>query len=250
MNTTSPKKTYYGVSLGILMLETYFERFNGDIGNARTWPFPVQYRIVKGASPDRITSLTTTDFLQPFLDAADELIAGGCDGITTTCGFLALYQRELAEHCTVPVATSALLQVPMVARILPRAKRPAIITFSADSLTTKHLTSVGVDPATPVIGMPPSSEFQRSIRTGDTAVSIDTLRAEVLDVATRAVKSDPTIGALVLECTNLTPYSADLRRALSLPIFDVVSLIHWFHRSLNPEIFPQDRALEAYRIAD
>lgn len=234
------RKTYYGVSIGILMLETYFERFVGDIGNARTWPFPVQYRIVKGASPDRITSLTTTDFLQPFLDAADELVAAGCEGIATTCGFLALYQPELTRHCPVPVATSALLQVPMVARILPKGKRPAIITFSAEGLTTKHLTAVGVDPATPVIGMPPTSEFQRSIRAGDTSVTIETLRGEVLAVARRAVRDDPTIGALVLECTNLTPYSAELRRDLGLPIFDVVSLIHWFQRSLRPEVFTQD----------
>lgn len=234
------RKTYYGVPIGILMLETYFERFNGDIGNARTWPFPVQFKIVKGASPDRITSLTTTDFLQPFLDAADELIAEGCDGITTTCGFLALYQREMAEHCSVPVATSSLLQVPMVARILPKGKRPAIITFDAKSLTAKHLASVGVDTTTPVIGMPPSSEFQRSIRAGDTSVSIATLRREVLDVAEAAAKADPSIGALVLECTNLTPYSADLRRAVGLPIFDVVSLVHWFHRSLRPQVFAQD----------
>ncbi len=234
------KKTYYGVSLGILMLETYFERFNGDVGNARTWPFPVQYRIVKGASPNKITSLTSTDFLQPFIEAADELIAAGCDGITTTCGFLALYQRELAEHCTVPVATSALLQVPMVARILPKGKRPAIFTFSAEGLSSRHLESAGVDPKTAVFGMAATSEFQRSIRTGDTSVAFETLRREVLAVATRAVEHDPTIGALILECTNLTPYSAHLHRALGLPVFDVVSLIHWFHRSLQPEVFVQD----------
>lgn len=234
------KKTYYGVSVGILMLETYFERFNGDIGNGRTWPFPVQFRIVKGASPNRITSLTTTDFLQPFLDAADELVAAGCDGITTTCGFLALYQKELAAHCPVPVATSSLLQVPMVARVLPKGKRPAILTFSKESLTARHLEAVGVDTSTPVFGMPPSSEFQRSIREGDTSVPFETLRREVLDVAAAAVASDPSIGALVLECTNLTPYSADLRRRLDLPIFDVVGLIHWFHRSLRPEVFAQD----------
>jgi hypothetical protein len=237
---TARRKTYYGVSLGILMLETYFERFNGDIGNARTWPFPVQYRIVKGASPNRITSLTSTEFLQPFLDAADELIAAGVDGITTTCGFLALYQQELSQHCSVPVATSALLQVPMVARILPRGRRPAILTFSAESLSSRHLESVGVDPATPVFGMPATSEFQRSIREGDATVSFETLRREVLELAARAVRSDPSIGALVLECTNLTPYSADLRRHVGLPIFDVVSLIHWFHRSLRPEVFVQD----------
>ena len=234
------KRTYYGVSIGILMLETYFERFNGDIGNARTWPFPVQYRIVKGASPNRITSLTSTEFLEPFKQAADELIAGGVDGITTTCGFLALYQRELAEHCPVPVATSALLQVPMVARILPKGRRPAIFTFSAESLTRRHLESVGVDPGTPVFGLPADSEFQRSIRTGDTTVRFDTLRQEVMAAADHAVRSDPTIGALVLECTNLTPYSADLRRAFKLPILDVVSLVHWFHRGLRPEVFAQD----------
>ncbi len=235
-----PKRTCDGVSLGILMLETYFERFNGDIGNARTWPFPVQYRIVKGASPDKITTLTDTEFLQPFKQAADELVAAGVDGIATTCGFLALYQRELVEHCAVPVATSALLQVPMVARILPKGRRPAILTFSAESLTTRHLECVGVDPRTPVFGLPAASEFQRAIRTGDTSVSFDTLRREVLALAGRAVDSDPSIGALVLECTNLAPHSADLHRTLGLPIFDVVSLVHWFHRSLRPEVFAQD----------
>lgn len=240
MTAAPRRRTYYGVSIGILMLETYFERFVGDIGNARTWPFPVQYRIVKGAVPDRIVGLTDDAMLQPFKDAADELIAAGVDGITTTCGFLALYQRQLAAHCSVPVAASALLQAPMVARMLPRGKRPAILTFSKESLTARHLEGVGADPATPIFGMPPGSEFQRSIRAGDTSVSIETLRGEVLEVAESAVASDPSIGALVLECTNLTPYSADLRKRVGLPVFDMVSLIHWFHRSLRPEAFQQD----------
>lgn len=234
------RRTYYGVSLGILMLETYFERFVGDIGNARTWPFPVQYRIVAGASPDRVTRPGGPDMLDAFKAAADELIAAGVDGITTTCGFLALYQQELAAHCTVPVATSALLQVPMVARILPKGKRPLIITFSAESLTRRHLEAVGVDPATPVVGMPPSSEFQRSIRAGDASVPYAVLRDEVLDVARRTLAADASIGAIVSECTNLTPYARDIRRALGVPVFDMVTLVHWFHRSLEPERFEQD----------
>lgn len=234
------RQTRDRVSIGILMLDTAFERFNGDIGNPRTWPFPVRYRIVKGASPDRITSMTGTEFLEPFKQAADELIAGGVDAITTTCGFLALYQRELSAHCPVPVATSALLQVPMVERVLPKGQRPAILTFSAETLTARHLECVGVDPGTPVFGMPPASQFQRSIRTGDTSVKIETLRREVLAVAEDAVRRDPSIGALVLECTNLAPYSADLRKQLGMPIFDIVSLVHWLYRSLRPEEFAQD----------
>ena len=94
------KRTYHGVSIGILMLDTSFERFNGDIGNACTWPFPVQYRIVHDATPNRVTRPEGPDMLDAFMVAADDLIAAGVDGISTTCGFLALYQRELAAHCT------------------------------------------------------------------------------------------------------------------------------------------------------
>ena len=126
---TRRPRVYYGVSIGILMLETYFERFYGDIGNATTWPFPVQYRIVPGAVPNRVTDLLNHDLLEPFKEAADDLIASGVDGITTTCGFLSLYQEDLTAHCSVPVATSALLQVPMVERILPKGKRVGILTF-------------------------------------------------------------------------------------------------------------------------
>jgi hypothetical protein len=234
------KRAYHGVSIGILMLDTAFERFNGDIGNARTWSFPVQYRIVTGATPNQVTRPEGPGMLDAFKAAADELIGGGVDGITTTCGFLALHQRELAAHCTVPVATSALLQVPMVERILPRGRRPAILTFSAESLTTRHLEAVGVDPATPVHGMPADSAFQRAIRMGDTSVQFATLQREVLTAASRLVGSDSRIGALVLECTNLAPYSRDIARLTGLPVFDIVTMVNWFHHSLRPERFVQD----------
>ena len=230
----------HAATIGILMLDTAFERFVGDIGNPRTWPFPVRYHIVRGASPDRVTRPDGPDMLDAFKVAADELIAHGVAGIVTSCGFLALYQAELSAHCSVPVATSALLQVPMAARILPRGKRPAILTFSAEGLTRLHLESVGVDPATPVAGMPASSDFQRSIRTGDRSVSSATLEGEVLAAAAQMVRGDPSIGALVLECTNMTPYSHRISRALGVPVFDMVTLVHWLHRSVSPQSFSQE----------
>jgi hypothetical protein len=234
------KRTYYGVPIGILMLDTHFVRFNGDIGNARTWPFPVQYKIVRGASATKVTDLANHDLLQAFKDAADELIDDGVDGITTTCGFLALYQPELAAYCRVPVATSALLQVPMVARILPKGKRPGILTFSAETLTPPYLQAVGADPATPIVGMPRSSAFQRWIREGETSTASATLQQEVLGVAERMLRDDPSIGAIVCECTNLAPYSHDVRQRLGVPVFDMVALVHWFYRGLHPERFASD----------
>ena len=47
-------KSVYGARLGILMLETRFPRIPGDVGNAATFPFPVLYKVVQGASSERV----------------------------------------------------------------------------------------------------------------------------------------------------------------------------------------------------
>ena len=90
-------KTIYGASVGILMLDTRFPRIPGDIGNAGTWPFPVLYKVVRGASPDHVVRRRAEGLAERFIDAARELVADGADGITTNCGFLALFQDQLAK---------------------------------------------------------------------------------------------------------------------------------------------------------
>ena len=54
-------KAIYGASVGILMLEAQFPRIPGDMGNATTWDFPVHYRVVRDASPDRVVRLALLD---------------------------------------------------------------------------------------------------------------------------------------------------------------------------------------------
>ena len=90
MNIRRGGKTVYGATVGILMLETRFPRIPGDMGNALTWPFPVQYRVVRGASPDRVVRGDPRELTDAFIAAGRDLVAAGCDGITTNCGFLAL----------------------------------------------------------------------------------------------------------------------------------------------------------------
>src|ERR1700755_1147782 len=120
-------KSLYGARVGILMLETRFPRIPGDMGNAETWPFPVLYKVVPGASPRRVVYEKAQGLLDEFLAAADELVRLGADGITTTCGFLSLFQREIAT----PVATSSLMQIPFIERVLPPNKRVGVLTISA-----------------------------------------------------------------------------------------------------------------------
>lgn len=234
------KKTYYGVSVGILMVQSTFRRYLGDIGNARTWSFPVQYKVVEGAVPSKMTDLHNSSLLEPFKRAADELIASGVDGITTTCGFLSIYQRELADYCSVPVATSSLLQVPMVERMLPTGKRVGILTYNGDVLNGPYLDAVGIAQDTPVMGVPQDSNFVRWIKEGDNSVTFDTLRREVVATARRMVTENPDIGALVLECTNLAPFSADIAKDLNIPVYDTITMVNAFHASLNPKQYHND----------
>src|SRR6266568_2883463 len=105
------------------MLEARFPRIPGDMGNALTWPFPVLYRVVRGATPERVVLQGAAGLLPDFLAAAAELVALGAEAITTNCGFLSLFQHELAAHAGVPVATSAMLQVPWVQAMLPPGQR-------------------------------------------------------------------------------------------------------------------------------
>ena len=76
-------KAIYGARLGTLMLEARFPRIPGDMGHSGTWPFPVLYKVVKGASPQRVVAEKAQGLLPDFVAAAPELPELGADGITT-----------------------------------------------------------------------------------------------------------------------------------------------------------------------
>ena len=99
--------------LGILMLETRFPRIVGDVGNAASYDFPVIFRTMQGiGSADAVTAHPDRPRVLAALKAnAEALAAEGAIGLSTSCGFLALYQDDLAAVSPVPVATSALLHI-------------------------------------------------------------------------------------------------------------------------------------------
>ena len=230
-------KAVYGARLGILMLEARFPRIPGDMGNAETWPFPVLYRVVKGASPRRVVLEKAAGLLEAFCEAARELVAQGADGITTNCGFLSLFQRELAAHIGVPVATSSLMQAPLVAALLPPGKRIGVLTVSAASLTAEHLAAIGLDPEIPVGGTEGGREFTRVLLGDEPLLDAAAAEADILDAGEALLRKHPEIGAIILECTNMPPYARALRERLGLPVFDIYSFMTWFHAGLRPHDF-------------
>jgi Asp/Glu/hydantoin racemase len=230
-------KALYGSRVGILMLETRFPRIPGDMGNAATWPFPVLYKVVKGASPQRVVKDRANGLLDAFLEGARELADLGADGITTTCGFLSLFQRDIAAHVGVPVATSSLMQAPMIQRVLPAGRQVGILTISAKTLTPEHLAAAGVSADTPVVGTDEGREFTRAILGDEPVLDVAAAERDIVDAGEALVRRHPQVGAILLECTNMAPYAATLREHLDLPVYDIVSFVTWFHAGLNPRDF-------------
>lgn len=230
-------KAIYGASVGILMLEARFPRIAGDMGNATSWDFPVHYKIVRGASPDKVVRRNADGLLPDFIAAAQELVADGVDGITTNCGFLSIFQQEIAEAVGVPVATSSLMQTAMVNALLPRGKRAGILTISASTLTPAHLSAAGVPADTPIGTTEGGREFTRAILGNELELDTAAAEADNVDAAMALVSAHPDIGALVLECTNMGPYAPAIRAATGLPVFSILNFVTWFQAGLSPKRF-------------
>src|SRR5437867_1773366 len=145
----------YGVTVGILMLDTRFPRIPGDMGNAATFPFPVRYHRVSGADPDLV-------------------VRRGAEGLL-----------------------------------------PAFV------------------------GMETEKEFTRVLLGDELELDVDAAREEHVRVARRLVSDYPDVGAIVLECTNMPPYTPDIQRETGLPVFDIVSLVTMVHAALGAGLGPR-----------
>jgi Asp/Glu/hydantoin racemase len=228
-------KSIYGAPLGVIMLETRFPRIPGDIGNGTTWPFPVLFKVVAGATPERVVLQGAKGLLPDFIAAARDLVAMGAEAITTSCGFLVVFQKEIAAAVGVPVATSSLLQVPWVEAMLPPGRRAGVITVSRASLTPAHVAAAGMAPDTPVMGVENGRELFRVLVTQDKAeLDVAAAQQDILDAGRALVAAHPEVGAIVLECTNMPPYAAALQAELGLPVHDVISLGTYLFGGLRP----------------
>ena len=80
-------------------------------------------------------------------------------------------------------------------------------------------------------------EFSRAVLDDERSMDVELARADLIDAGRQLVEDRPEIGAVVLKCTNMVPYAADLRHALGLPIFSIYSFVTWFQAGLIPRVF-------------
>ena len=218
-----------GVSIGVLSLESYFPKPPGHIKNPSSLPFTLSYEVIEGLTVPALLDDPSPEMLEPLLDAARRLEQSGVKAINGSCGFLALFQNEIARAVSVPVCVSSLLLAPMIHAMT--ARPVGVLTASREALTPAHLAAVGAaDIPLEIEGMQDSTEFSDVILRGvRNDMDLDVVEADLVAAGQRLVARAPDIGAVLLECTDLPPYAAALQQAINRPVFDIISLTSMVH---------------------
>ena len=213
--------------LGVLMLDTQFPRPEGDIGHPSAFGVPTRRCIVKGAWPDKVVQsgagLRKGRVVTPMLQLVRRLAQDGAKAITTSCGFLVLLQKEMQAQVKIPVITSSLLQLPA---LLALNAKVGVLTISSSKLGVEHLRAAGVPRermADVVIqGVDAKGEFATAILGNRAEMDLEKAGAEVVAAAIALKTREPSLTAVVLECTNMPPYRAAVEAATGMKTWALV----------------------------
>ncbi|MDR1966294.1 MAG: aspartate/glutamate racemase family protein [Synergistaceae bacterium] len=235
----SKSRSWDGVPIGILILDAAYPCIPGNVGNATTYDFPVRYKEVKGSSIDRLLNSRDPALLAPFIQGAMELEAEGVRAITGACGFMALFQPQVAAAVGVPVFLSSLMQVPFIRHALRPCAKIGVISANAGALTGEHFRNAGISSDTPlaVYGMEDQPEFRASVLEESGTLDSAKVEEEILGVADRMTRENPDVAAIVLECSDLPPYARSVHIATGLPVFDFTTMIRHVHSALVPRAY-------------
>ncbi len=216
--------------IGVLKLNTHFPRLAGDIGNPDSFRYPVLYQTVTSAIPANITIAEALPPLlqKDFCDAATLLIDQNVSMITTSCGFLTTMQHQLSALSDTPVICSALCLLPLIAAVHGGPTHVGVLTFNRETLNEKHL---GAESTVCVEGLLPQDSLRQVIIQDAADLNRATAQKEALAACDRLLTLQPQLRAIVLECTNLSPYKQAIKEHSGMAVYDIVDAVHWLVES-------------------
>ena len=213
--------------IGVLMLDTAFERILGDAGNPASYHRPAKIVVVENAGSTDIVRDGKPDpaLVSAFCAAAQRLEAEGALAITSTCGFLITLQEEIARSVRIPVMVSALSLFPVI-RKMHGARPIGIMTASSAQLGSTVLEAADIKPAhVAIAGMQDCQAFASSILVPKSQqpkfINQHAIQTAVTDKAIALCQSSPDLAAILLECGNLPPYAEAITAATQRPVYSI-----------------------------
>lgn len=219
---------YTDTPLGVLCLESWFAKPLGHLRHPRSFDYPVVYEVMEGVDIPGLLHHPGDELLELLIDRARFLEEGGVRVIAGSCGFMARYQRQVAEAVSVPVVLSSLTLLPWLEIVHGPSARLGVLTADADALGEAHLRGAGRASGTDglgIEGLQAAPEFREVILEGRRHDLDMALIAEEVAAATRRLMARGPLEAIVLECTDLSAFADVVREVSGLPVYDIVQAI-------------------------
>jgi Asp/Glu/hydantoin racemase len=234
---------YFGENVGLLVLRPWYPCVNtpGHQANMQTYHFPVRLKFVEQPfddlpfheSPDSNRGWNVKQWQR----CAQELQEEGVRAIVAGCGLTGMIQSHLQSVVEIPIFTSTLLYVPEIVAALPEGKRLGVITVG-ESFLRGHdnalFSECGIDEDTmplAIAGMYESEWADEWITMAAENYDPDVVGGALVKVAKKLVADYPDTGSILIECTDMPPWSDAVREATGLPVFDPVDMV----RRVNAE---------------
>ena len=224
-----PDAQSYGHEIGILLIACSNPFPPGDVGNAWTYRYPVLYETIYDVTIDRLINEGDRSMAGAVIEAARKLRNYGVKAITSDCGYMLLFQKEVAAALDIPVMLSSLLQLPFIASTLASDAAIGIICANQERLVPSLLEEAYPIQTRPlrIAGLEDAPAFRYAILDEKGALDTEAVEAEVVERAVKLVEEHPEIGAILLECSNLPPYAAAVQRATGRHVFDFITMIDY-----------------------
>jgi hypothetical protein len=229
-----PGQTNDGIAIGILVLESNIPCIPGDVDNATTFVFPIRYEKIRGISMRDLLAHRTPEMLESIMRACNSLLSEGVKAITGDCGYLAYFQREVAKLMPVPVSLSSLMQVPFILNMMPTRALLGIIVADSRLIDEELLLNTGIQQRERLViyGMENQPEFSQAMLGECGRLNPGKVQRELIHIGRRILDEHPSVGAVLIECSNLPPYSAALQEVLGIPVFDYVTMINYLYSAV------------------
>lgn len=226
----------YGFSIGMLMLDCNIPFVPGDVGNASTYGFPVQFLLVPGATGEAVVGRQDPALEPAFVEGAQQLVAQGVRAITGDCAYMGAYQRAVSESVEVPVFLSSLMQVPMVVSMLRGRDKLAVLLANGQTVSDRLLEPVGITGEVRercvFRGLEDKEHFASVCLEDRGELDLAQMEADMVQTAREVVSDHPDVRAFLFECSDMPPYSAAVQRATGLPVFDWIGFINYVHHAV------------------
>ena len=116
-----------------------------------------------------------------------------------------------------------------------KGKKVAVLTANKHHLREEYLLRAKIVDRDHlvILSLHDQPEWGRIYTHPNEEFNLEAVAGEVVGVVRKGLEENPDIGAVVLECTDLPPYSVRIRDELDIPVFDVNIMISYVALSLN-----------------